>query len=180
MARLRDNLWGIFLPPLSHSQQKRSSAKQGMQEVIHTYWINKGAGIHLALLFSNCFLMDQVKVSYTPDPNSESSEGTSLVVQWLRIHLSMQGTQAQSLVQELRRHVLWSHWSHAPQHLSSHAATSEPIHPGDHALHQEKPPQWEARALQLESSPCSSQLEKARAQKRRPSAAQLINSKNYM
>ena len=32
--------------------------------------------------------------------------GTSLVVQWLRIHLAMQETQVQSLVQELRSHVL--------------------------------------------------------------------------
>ena len=30
--------------------------------------------------------------------------GTSLVVQWLRIHLPMQGTWVQSLVGELRSH----------------------------------------------------------------------------
>ena len=32
--------------------------------------------------------------------------GTSLVVQWLRIHLPMQETQVQSLVGELRSHIL--------------------------------------------------------------------------
>ena len=32
--------------------------------------------------------------------------GTSLVVQWLRIHLPMQGTRVPSLVGELRSHVL--------------------------------------------------------------------------
>ena len=32
--------------------------------------------------------------------------GTSLVVQWLRIHLPMQGTQVRSLVRELRFHML--------------------------------------------------------------------------
>ena len=34
--------------------------------------------------------------------------GTSLVVQWLTIHLPVQGIQVRSLVQELRSHMLWS------------------------------------------------------------------------
>ena len=33
--------------------------------------------------------------------------GTSLVVQWLRIHLVMQETQVRSLVEELRSHIPW-------------------------------------------------------------------------
>ena len=32
--------------------------------------------------------------------------GTSLVVQWLRIHFPMQGTRVRSLVRELRSHML--------------------------------------------------------------------------
>jgi len=35
------------------------------------------------------------------------SYGTSLVVQWLRMCLAMQGTQVQSLVGELRSYMLW-------------------------------------------------------------------------
>ena len=38
-----------------------------------------------------------------------SSAGPSLVVQWLRICLSMQGIQVQSLVGELRSHLRWDH-----------------------------------------------------------------------
>ena len=34
--------------------------------------------------------------------------GTSLVIQWLKVHLAMQGTRVRSLVGELRFHVLWS------------------------------------------------------------------------
>ena len=34
-----------------------------------------------------------------------SESGTSLVVQWLRIHLSMQGTRVRSLLGELRSHM---------------------------------------------------------------------------
>ena len=39
------------------------------------------------------------------------------------------------------------------------------------ALQQEKPPQWEARALQLEGGPRSLQLEKKPEQQQRPSTA---------
>ena len=34
--------------------------------------------------------------------------GTPLVIQWLRVCLTMQGTRVRSLVGELRPHVLWS------------------------------------------------------------------------
>jgi len=36
----------------------------------------------------------------------KTSQETSLVVQWLRIRLAMQGTWVQSLVRELRSHML--------------------------------------------------------------------------
>jgi len=41
--------------------------------------------------------------------------GTSLVVQWLRIHLPMQETQVQSLVGELRSHILRGNQAWVPQ-----------------------------------------------------------------
>ena len=53
---------------------------------------------------------------------------------------------------------------HASQLLSPHSGGHEPqllkpVCPGACALQQEKPPKWEASAMQLESSPCSPQLE---------------------
>ena len=39
-------------------------------------------------------------------------EGTSLVVQWLRIHLAVLGTLVPSLVGELKSHVLQSYQAH--------------------------------------------------------------------
>ena len=48
--------------------------------------------------------------------------------------------------------------------VSPCAPTTELPRPRAHALQQEKPPQGEAQAPQLESSPCSLQLENARAQ----------------
>ena len=39
------------------------------------------------------------------DQVKENNGGTSLVVQWLRIHRPMQGTRVQSLVRERRSHV---------------------------------------------------------------------------
>ena len=48
----------------------------------------------------------------------------------------------------------------------------KPVHPRAHDLQQEKPPQWEARAPQLERRPCSPQLEKACVHQQRPSTAE--------
>ena len=97
---------------------------------------------------------------------------TSLVVQWLRIRLPMQGTWVLALGREdptcLRatkpmRHNYWActlepashnYWACAPQLL-------KPEHPRAHALQQEKRPQWEAHAPQRKSRPRSPQLEKA-------------------
>ena len=46
--------------------------------------------------------------------------GTSLVVQWLRTHLAMQETCVQSVIRELRSHILQSDLAHTPQ-LERHA-----------------------------------------------------------
>ena len=103
----------------------------------------------------------------------------SLVVQWLRIRLPMQGTQVQSLVQEdptcceatkPMHHNYWAcglepashnYWAREPQPLSPCAATTEAHVPRSHALQQEKPPQWEARAPQGRVAPRSLQPEKS-------------------
>ena len=84
---------------------------------------------------------------------------TSLVVQWLRIHLIIQGPWVQILVQED---------SICCRTAKPCTSTAEHTCPIVHALQQEKLPQWEAQALQLESSPCFPQLEKAFVQQRRP------------
>ena len=83
----------------------------------------------------------------------------SLLVQWLRIRLPMQGTRVRALVREDPtcrgatkpvRHNYWAcalqparhHcWSHAPQLL-------KPVCPRARAPQQKKPPQWEAHAPQ--------------------------------
>ena len=76
--------------------------------------------------------------------NQNSTHGTSLVAEWLRICLPMQGTQAQSLVREdstcLRasKSMLHNYWACMPR-----ACTRQ----------QEKPPQWEARASQQRVDP---------------------------
>jgi len=41
-------------------------------------------------------------------PQKAQISGTSLMVQWLRIHLAMLGTRNQSLVRELKSHMLQS------------------------------------------------------------------------
>ena len=59
--------------------------------------------------------------------------------------------------------------AHEPQLLSLRATTTEARAPRARAPQQEKPPQWEVCATK--SSPRSLQLEKARAQQRKPNAA---------
>ena len=86
------------------------------------------------------------------------------MVQWLRIHLPMHGTQVRVLVREDPTcrgatkpvcHNYWAcalestshnYWAHAPQLL-------KPVRSRAHAPQQEKPPQWEARALQQTVAP---------------------------
>ena len=69
---------------------------------------------------------------------------TSLVVQWLRICLPMQGTRVRSLVGEdptcrgATKHLSHNYWAHVPR---------------AHAPQQEKPPQWEAHAPQWRVAP---------------------------
>ena len=91
--------------------------------------------------------------------NTGKNSGTSLLVQWLKIHLPMQGTQVGSLVQEdptrseAPKPVSRKYWAEAPQLL-------KPAHLRVHAPQQEKPAR-EAHAPKLKSSPYSPQLGKS-------------------
>ena len=95
-------------------------------------------------------------------------QGTSLVAQWLRIRLPMQGTWVRSLVLE---NPTWA------EQLSLCATTTEACMPRTRAPQQEKPPQWEARAPQRRVAPACLQLEKAIVQQQRPNTAKTKNKK---
>ena len=106
---------------------------------------------------------------------------TSLVAQWLRIHLSMQGSQVQSQVQEdpiCRRatkpvcHNYWActlepkshnNWAHAPKLLKP--VNQSPCSAIREATTMRSP------CTTTNSGPCSPQLEKALMQRRKPNAA---------
>ena len=90
--------------------------------------------------------------------------GASLVAQWLRIHLPMQGTWVRALVREDPTcqgttkpcaPQLLSLCSRAPkpQLLSPCVTTTEARASRAHAPQQEKPPQWEAHAPQRRVAP---------------------------
>ena len=72
------------------------------------------------------------------------------MVLWIRIHLPMQGTHVQYLVQEdstscrATKPISRNYWACMPE-LKKHT------HPRDRALQQKKPPQWEAQIPQLRS-----------------------------
>ena len=90
--------------------------------------------------------------------------GTFVVVQPLRISLPVQGTQVWSLLQEDS-----SCWGATKLNCGSRRA---------HALQQEKSPQREACAAQLDCSTRLLQPKRAHAQQRRPSAAKNKINKN--
>ena len=114
---------------------------------------------------------------------------SSLVVQWLRICFLMQETQVRSLVWEdstchrATKPPCCNYWTHALEPMSrnyqAHMPLLKPAHPRACALQQEKPPQWEACAPKLETSPGLSQLEKGCVQQQRPSVAKK-NSKKFI
>ena len=92
------------------------------------------------------------------------NQGTSLVAQWLRIRLPMEGTPVRSLAQEdptccgaTKRFApqLMSQHSRArePQLLSPRATTTVACAPRARALQQDKPLQWEACTRQQRVAP---------------------------
>ena len=107
--------------------------------------------------------------------------GTSLVAQWLRICLPMQGTWVRALVREDPtwrgttkpvHHNYWAcalesmrcnYWACVPQLLKP--ARLDPVLRNKRSHRNEKP------CTATKSSPCSLQLEKACVQQRRPNAA---------
>ena len=101
----------------------------------------------------------------------KNKEGASLVAQWLRIRLPMQGTRVRALVREdptCRRTTkpvrlnYWAcslepashnYWAHEPKLLSPRATTTEACTPRAPAPQQVKPLQWETHALQWTVAP---------------------------
>ena len=145
---------------------------------------------------------------FTDGPSSPVAEGTrelsgvsfkraliqtAPVVQWLRIHLPMQGTQVRSLVWEdptcrrATKPVCCNYWARVPQLLkaacsrarvpqllSPHAATTEAHAPRARAPQQEKPLQCEARTPQQRVVPTRHNWRKP-VQQGRPNAAKNKN-----
>ena len=101
-----------------------------------------------------------------PGLNKNSITRTSLVVQWLRIHLPMQGTWVWALVWEdptccgatkpMRHNLSLRSRACKPQLLRPCATTPEAWAPRARALQQEKPPQWEPCAPQGRVAPAHS------------------------
>ena len=68
----------------------RGGNSQAATDVVRCQWVSGGSGGHLVKSSSGSFsFLSEVE-----------SQGTSLVVQWLRNHLPMQGTRVRGLVRE--------------------------------------------------------------------------------
>ena len=119
---------------------------------------------------NNYAIMHKVAQAYWPSTKCTLKQhwGTSLVAQWLRIHLPMQGTRVWSLVREdptcrrATKPVCHNYWACALEPASHNYWA--------HGQQLLKPTRLEPM-LRNKRSPCSLQLEKACAQQRRPKAA---------
>ena len=122
-GRWRDS-WGtkcILVAALSHLSRLLSSSlvSQGFSTLLCIRITWRGCETHdLEILVQQVQVGDCVSVHWV----SVLPCGTFLMVQWLRIHLPMQGTQVRSLVGELRSHMLWSLCT-----LEQLNATSKPL-----------------------------------------------------
>ena len=96
-----------------------------------------------SVLMSDCF-ESELKVFHL---------GASLVVQWLRICLPMQGTWVWALVREDPTQPWSGKIPHASEQLSLYATTTEARVPRARALQQEKPLQWEVCTPQRRVAP---------------------------
>ena len=108
----------------------------------------------------------------------------------------MQGTWVQDLIREdptCRRatkpvhHNYWAcaleptshnYWAHEPQLLSPCATTTEARTPRARALQQEKPPQWEAHALQRRVDPLATTRESPHAAMKTQCSQRQISKRN--
>ena len=135
-----------------------------------------------AFLLGFCFVYFFVVTSWSNSTLKRVTTGASLVIQWLKICLAIQGTSVQSLIQEdptycgatePMGHKLWAGTLETTgyNYWAQRATTTKGCAtcPRACVLQQEKP-QWEACA-QLQSGPHSPQLEKACVQQWRPSTA---------
>ena len=101
------------------------------------------------------------KATQQKKPSTKWENWDSLVVQWLRIRLPVQGTRVQALVWKI---------PHAAEQLSPCATTPEPVHL-EPVLCNKRSHRDQSPHTAMKSSPHSPQLEKARAQQQRPNAA---------
>ena len=191
------NSWSIRKCKLNQHQHW-FSPKLGKMKCLMTSRFSKDVrkvsytlGIHLAIsskienvhtLCPRIFHLGVYTLIPTQIIHKVCAREASLVVQWLRIHLSMQGTPFGSLIREsptchgAAEPVHHSYWvcilerenHNCPAHLLQ---LLKPACPGTRAPQQGKPLQPEACAPQLECSPCSPQLEKACVHQWRPSTA---------
>ena len=95
-------------PHLAHSRYLVDACKPTSQKFSYAInwhvfgsWVGKGRGEKISCRFSWLIICSITSIQ-------KQRVWTSLLVQWLRICLPVQGTQVQSLVGDLRPHMLWS------------------------------------------------------------------------
>ena len=116
--------------------------------------------------------------------NYKTAWGTSLVAQWLRIHLPMQGTRVRSLVLEdptcgrATKPMHRNYWACVLQLLSLCAVTTEARAPRARDPQQEKPPRWEVCAPQRRVAPARRKQKKPAHSNKDPTQPKIKTNNN--
>ena len=121
------------------------------------------------LLFCWCFICEWAcfTPSYWSLPILRASKSQCRLPWWPSDKKYISQCRRMGLIPDLRRSCMpGSNQAYLPQLLSLCSRARElqllkPDHPRTHTLQQDKPPQWKAHVLQLETSPHPLQLEKA-------------------
>ena len=132
---------------------------------------------------SQVYTLDSHKLNIHMYSTHRKKKGTSLVVQWLRICLPIQGTQVQFLIQEdpahhgATKHVHPNYWARTLEHASHNYM--KPTCPRASTPQPEKPPKWEVHAPQWRIDPAHCNKRKPRSSNEDPVRPKINTKINF-
>ena len=113
----------LLVRATKHFREKQYQLKTNFPESLNLFWFIP-RGQHSPKTKTRQTNTLQGNCSTTPPISMDA--GTSLVIQWPRIHLPVPGTEVSTLAGEPRSHLPWGNWPPGPQLLSPRPTTTEP------------------------------------------------------
>ena len=121
----------LLCPWNSPGKNTRVGSRSLFQGIFPTQGSNPGLPHCRGILYRlshQRILKGNFQMPPTTGPLKTPSQGTPVVVQWLRLHLRMQGVWVRSLVRELRYHMPCSHKKKTNNNIHTHTHTHTHIY----------------------------------------------------